>query len=471
MKRLILLAAIVVGVAYPQISESEMRNQIDELYDQPLFRSAIAAIEVVDLEDGKTVYRKNDRLLTTPASNVKLYTTAAALLFLGEDYEFATELRYMGEIYDSVLYGDVYVVGGMDPDLTFEDIQTLAREIADLGVKEIRGDLLADVSAMDSLFWGEGWMWDDDPSTDSPYLTPLTVNDNATLVRVFPIKEDSALGVEIVPAASCIEVENRSFARMTPMEELEVTRDYINRRNAVIIKGDLSLYEDEDWESLNVYEPAMYFMTLLRDCLDTLGVSVAGDIAYAKTPPIARPVHTIRRPFGDVIVNLNKESDNLSAELTLRAMGAFREGTPGTAEKGLRYVDSLIELSGRDPDDYRFADGSGLSRYNLITADLTTQVLRLMFNGDRKTFETFKESLPVAGEDGTLERRMRDTPAEGKVFAKTGTMSGVSALSGYVETVGGRDLAFSIMVQRYVGSSRYAKRFEDGVCEILAQLE
>lgn len=471
MKYAILLAALLARVAFPQISEKEMRSELDDLYDRSLFRSALAAVKVVDLKDGETLYRKNDRLLMTPASNVKLYTTAAAFLYLGEDYEFTTQVGYIGEIHDSVLYGDVYAVGGMDPDLTFEDVREFARGIADLGVKEIRGDLFADVSAMDSLFWGEGWMWDDDPSSDSPYLTPLTVNDNAMWVRVFPNGEDSAVGVEIIPAASCVEIENRALARMTPVEDLEITRDFVNRRNAVIIKGDMSLYEDEDWEILNVYEPAMYFMTLMRDCLDTLGVSVSGGIDYATTPPIVRPIHTIRRPFADVIDNLNKESDNLSAELTLRAMGAFREGTPATAEKGLAYVDSLIVASGRDPKDYRFADGSGLSRYNLITADLTTQVLRAMYNGDRRTFETFKGSLPVAGEDGTLKRRMRGTSAEGRVFAKTGTMSGVSALSGYVETIGGRQLAFSIMVQRYVGSSRYAKRFEDDVCEILARLE
>ena len=167
---------------FAQTSVKQIQSKIDKLYKDKFFESSLAAVDIYDLSKKKVLYQKNNKLLIHPASNMKILTSAAGLKFLGKEHEFKTSLYHEGEIVDSVLYGHLYVVGGCDPDFTSNDLEVLAQSIKDLDIKKITGNIYGDVSMKDSLFWGSGWMWDDDPSTDAPYMSSLNINDNAVTI-------------------------------------------------------------------------------------------------------------------------------------------------------------------------------------------------------------------------------------------------------------------------------------------------
>jgi D-alanyl-D-alanine carboxypeptidase/D-alanyl-D-alanine-endopeptidase (penicillin-binding protein 4) len=168
---------------------------------------------------------------------------------------------------------------------------------------------------------------------------------------------------------------------------------------------------------------------------------------------------------------INKESYNLGAEMILRALAAKCLGEPATADNGIKMIDSLIALTGLNPNAYRLVDGSGISHYNLISAQLLLKVLKYMYFQKPDLYKILYESFPVAGVDGTLSNRMKGASAQNKVHAKTGTLSGVSCLSGYVTADNGHLLAFSIILQNFTGSSKVGKDYEDKICNILAEYQ
>ena len=168
-KNTVLLLFILNGFVFPQYTS--IVSDIDLLLTDKFFSTAQIAVDIYDLSGKEIVFRKNNKQLLHPASNMKILTSAAGLYFLGPDYEFTTGIWYTGELDDSVLVGDLYYAGGFDPDFTIKDMDSLSGEIAGLGIKNITGSIIGDVSMMDSLFWGQGWMWDDDPDTDFPYMT------------------------------------------------------------------------------------------------------------------------------------------------------------------------------------------------------------------------------------------------------------------------------------------------------------
>ncbi len=178
-------------------------------------------------------------------------------------------------------------------------------------------------------------------------------------------------------------------------------------------------------------------------------------------------LRTVSRPLSEVIKPLNKKSNNLCAEMVLYAMAEKYYGKAATAKNGISVVNNFITLAGMNPEKYRLVDGSGLSHYNLVSAELILEVLKYMYYSDPDLYKILSDSFPVAGVDGTLEKRMRGSIAEGNVKAKTGTISGVSDLSGYISTRSGKLLAFSILMENFVNNTSTARNFQDEICKIL----
>ena len=168
---------------------------------------------------------------------------------------------------------------------------------------------------------------------------------------------------------------------------------------------------------------------------------------------------------------MNKESDNLSAEMLLYTLALNDSGAPASAKNGIEAIKRMIELTGMDADNYSIVDGSGVSRYNLISTELIINLFRYFYYSQPSIFKTFYNTLPTAGIDGTLEKRLRNTLAEGNVRAKTGTLNGVSTLSGFVNDATGDLIAFSIFIQNYTGKNSTARKFIDRICELLARFQ
>lgn len=459
-------------VAFAQPASKWVTNKINEILKDKFFTSSLAAIDVYDLSSNKIVYQRNNKLLLRPASNMKILTSAAALKYLGGDYQFKTSVYYQGEIVDSVLYGHLFVVGGCDPDFTSDDLEILTRSIKDLGVRKITGNIFGDVSMTDSLFWGNGWMWDDDPSTDAPYLSALNINDNAVTVSCWYDEKSSDLIVKSIPETEFIKFNKKLTFYDNEETNFTVDRDWINRTNNFLISGNISpkspARKNSFSQKFNVFKPELYFLTLLKESLQRNNIHFTGDLNFKPLNGTVNHIFTLSRNYDSVIVNLNKTSDNLSTEMVLRAMAEKYFGKPATARNGIKMIDSLIILCGLNPSDYRLVDGSGVSHYNLVSAELLLAVLKYFYN-EPKLFQSLYNSFPVAGIDGSLENRMKNTLAQNNVHAKTGTLSGVSSLSGFVKNKKGHMLAFSILIQNYVGSAKQARDFIDSVCVILAE--
>lgn len=472
MKKLLLLFVMLSSISYTQEYSAwdiSVRARLDSLLAQPFFDTANAAVSVFDLTKGRELYEHRSRQLMRPASNMKVLTTASALYFLKGSYQFTTSFYYTGERQDSVINGDLYTVGGCDPDFSLEDLDSIAQKIASSGIRRINGNVYADVSFMDTLFWGKGWMWDDDPSTDFPYMSALNINSNSVRVRITPGEPGQRPVVTTYPLSSFFTIKNYAVTAVDTPYTFSWDRDWIHRTNDIVLKGRYPAARSYAGDEINVYRPSMYFIRLLKEKLNSYGVSVApGEEAEKVLPNGAILLAEKRRPLSEVLINLNKTSDNLSAEMTLRALAQRSYGSPATAQYGIKMVDSLITLSGLDRRNYRIVDGSGVSHYNLISPELLMNVLRCLYYSDPSSYSLLYDSFPAAGVDGTLRNRMKGTKASGNVHAKTGTLTGVSSLSGYVRNPDGDLLAFSIIINGYTGPSSRATRWQDAICRILA---
>jgi len=463
---LLLVLIYFEGCSTFQSRESLFKSRIDSVLVSPLFTTAQAGISIVELKTNKQVYQHNEKKLFRPASNQKLLTTAAASVFLGSTYNFETSFYNTGEIKDSVCTGDVLIVGGFDPEFTLANLDSMIAELKKIGIKKISGNLYADVSSMDSLFWGEGWMWNDDPATYIPYLSPLTINKNTVKLIYKPGQIGKPADIKLFPNSEFFRIENSSLTD-TGKTNFIIDRDWLKRSNTILAGGRISASAKKDSAEFNVVDPAFYFLTLAKECLKKNQIEFSGIIDTLALVPSSKLLFSFKRNIAPVIDYTNKISDNLNAELILRALSKKYSNDKASASIGKKLIDSLITLSGANPKSYRVTDGSGLSYYNLTTAELLSKILVFMHNQDKETFQLFFKSLPISGIDGTLASRYKNSTAKGMVFAKTGTLSGVSSLSGYVKTKKENWVAFSILIQNFIGSASEARKTQDKICEIL----
>ncbi|MFZ1281593.1 MAG: D-alanyl-D-alanine carboxypeptidase/D-alanyl-D-alanine-endopeptidase [Ignavibacteriaceae bacterium] len=453
MKKVLIFLAVLIVSIYPQ----SLKTKLDKVLKDKFFESCLVSIQVEDLTANKILFKKNEKMLLRPASNMKVITSTAGLLYLDPDYEFKTDLYYDGFVSNDTLYGNIFVVGGCDPDFVTQDISTFVDAIKSLNVSVINGNIIGDVSFKDSLYWGKGWMWDDDPSSDAPYLGALNINDNC--VEVSYDSKEKLFNTN--PKTKFVDVK-----RIENDVELFIDRNWLERKNEILIVGkdDKKSYTTK----VNVLNPELYFLQVFSEVLDSNNVTILGRIESHKISENALYLTSESRKYSDVIINLNKESDNLSAEMTLLALAEKYYGKPATAKNGINVVEKMIEEIELNSEDYRLVDGSGVSHYNVVSAELIVKILKYVFNQKPELYEILYNSFPIAGVDGTLEYRMKNTSAEKNVHAKTGTLSGVSTLSGYLTTKNNHTIAFSILMQNYVGSSTKAKEFQDEICKILS---
>ena len=468
---IIITAATVIAQSHRKgsVRLTSLQKKINKVLSDPFFTSSQIGIDVFDLNTRKTLYSKNEKLLFRPASNLKILTSAAGLLFLGSDYEFTTKLFRTGYIQNSTLFGDLYIVGGFDPLFSTDDIDTLIIGLKQAGVKNITGNIYADVSAKDSLIWGSGWMWDDDPSGDAPYLSSLNINENVVKVAYSPSQVGFPVKVTLIPQSNFYSFKNLAVTSIIDSPKIIIDRDWVDRKNSIIISGNLIYSAEPDTEEINIFDPPKYFLSLFKQKLFESHILFNGAMDTLTLSKDANLIGLYKRPYSEVLPKMNKESDNLDAEMTLYSLADKYFSEPATADSGVIMIDSLITLAGFDPADYRIVDGSGVSHYNLISSELILGILKYLYYQQPEIFQQFYDSLPIAGVDGTLKKRMTHFPAKNNLHAKTGTISGVSCLSGYVKARNGHNIAFSIMVQNYVTKAKVAESFVDDICDLLAR--
>lgn len=472
---LIALCLILFGCASVQNLEKHspevlrFQHTIDSLLQQPIFNATDAAVKIVSLENNEILYEHNSERLFRPASNMKLLTTSAALTTLGKDFSLPTRFFYDGTIHDSTLSGNIYVKGFGDPDFSSETLASIVTEIKVKGISRITGNIIGDPSYFDGKRWGVGWMWDDEPFGFAAYNSALSINHNCVEVYVLPGKNiGDTVSAWTVPATRYISIENS--ATTDTVSTLEISRKFDERLNVITLKGTARNTADTIHESITIRNPEKYFLTLFSEELHRQGIQCDDSIRIDTVPKSAIVLSQHLQPIDSMIIYLNKVSDNLSAENTLKILGAEKIGIPGTTENGITIVRQVLQSFGIDSTSYLQVDGSGVSHYNLVYADLFIKILQGMYN-QKNIFDLFYTSLPNAGIDGSLEDRMKNSPAQNNLHAKTGTISGVTTLSGYVRTQDSELLAFSILIQNFIGSNKPYRAVQDAIGILMASFK
>ncbi|HUM04290.1 MAG TPA: D-alanyl-D-alanine carboxypeptidase/D-alanyl-D-alanine-endopeptidase [Terriglobales bacterium] len=464
-----------------------LHDRISEVLNSPDLARGFWGIEVMSLSSGRTLYSLNADKLFIPASNTKLFTTAAALALIGPDYKFRTTVETAGTLdrYGR-LNGDLILVGHGDPNLSgrelpydlrtqrndhpIQALETLADALVQKGVKYVDGDIVADDSYFAFERYGEGWSQDDLVWADGAPVSALTVNDNVVFVNILPADRPGEKAfVSVTPFADYYRLDNRIIT--TPAGTGR--KFFVNREpgsTVLTLWGNMPLDDPGANEALAIEDPAEFAAALFRQLLEKRGIVVYGrertrhtELATLSTFSVTaiapsrggsenqRPFKTDQpivlasyesKPMAQDIQVINKVSQNLHAEILLRLLGRER-GTAGTIEGGLEVVRGFLTQTGISADQYVFYDGSGLSRQNLVTPHAIVQLLR--YAAAQPWGATYKATFPVSGVDGSLSDRLSAARLQGRIFGKTGSLGGVKTLSGYATTDGGETVAFSIL--------------------------
>ena len=413
------------------------------------------SIKVTSLNSGEILYALNSKKRLMPASNNKLYTCAAALVNLGSDTIFETAIYQQGN--------NLILKGGGDPDFSLEQLDSLAQIIS--SQIESVDTLFVDESLMDTLHYGEGWMWDEGSWWYAAPISALSLNDNCVEFYFHPGKLGQPVQVSTTPVTNYIQIDNQSITvnDTVDFQKFKIERDWAGHTNKFNISGELMDFSTPDTLIRNIVNPPLFAGTVLKEMLAEKGTRIK--IVSSRNGSKNAKILVSHKSYSllQSALNLMNESDNLTAELLVKTMGISKE-YPGNWNDGIKTVKTfLADSAGIDTSSIRIADGSGVSRYNLTSADHFIHLLTYMYTSPFK--DDFLYVLPSAGFKGTLEDRLEFT--DSKIRAKSGSLSGVSCLSGYAFSPNHGPLAFSMLMNGYIGSSKDCRNLQDNILAIL----
>jgi len=486
-------------------SHGSLKKQIETILSQSDLSRGFWGIEIASVESGKTLFSFNSDKLFTPASNTKLFTTAAALALIGPEYKFRTTIESSGSL-DKYgrLSGDLVLIGRGDPTLSGRQLpynmrtqrdsdpvkvlEQLADEVVQKGVKYVDGDVVADDSYFAFERYGEGWSQDDLVWADGAPVSALTINDNVVFVNILPGAHpgDKAF-VSLTPFSDYYTIDNRLMTAPAGTAR----KLFINREpgaTSLTLWGTIAIDDPGANEGLAIEDPAEFAASLLRHLLEVRGVAVYGkqrarhtELAslgtFTSTVIASRggDEHSLSSPVGPLVLAeyqsgplsddirvINKVSQNLHAEILLRLLGR-EKGTAGTVQAGLEVLRGFLNNAGIATEEYSFFDGSGLSRENLVTPHAVVELLR--YAATQSWAQPFHDSFPVAGLDGSLADRFKDLDPKAQVYGKTGSLGGVKTLSGYAVSAKREKLAFSILTNNLSVTGKRVNEVIDSIVE------
>lgn len=489
--------------------QTRLAAGIQKLLSDPAVARSFWGIKAVTLEGGQVLYESNADKLFTPASNTKLFTTAATLALIGPDYRFRTTVETTAQLdkYGRI-NGDIALIGRGDPNLSGRVLpyvypraqrtlppewvlQDLAAQLIANGVKFVDGNIVGDDSYFAFERYGQGWSQEDVFWDYGAPVSALSLNDNVIFVTVQPgARPGDRAFIQVEPFAAYLQIDNRATTTPSGSGPAKIGLDRQPGSNVLTIWGNIPADGAGTTYSLAITDPAEFAAQVFRSILLQRGVVVYGGVRtrhadaptlFSQAVPVVAagggdasittvPLQPLvlagheSRPLHEALRVINKESQNLHAEIMLRLLGRER-GSGGTIEGGSEVLKGFLGSAGILPEEYVLLDGSGLSRQNLVTPNAMVKLLAYV--DTQPWAESFRQTLPVAGTDGTLAIRMRNTVAQGRVFAKTGLLGHVNALSGYATTLSGERVAFSIMTNNHNLGSRAAVQVVDQIVQAI----
>ncbi len=397
----IIVCSSLTACVTTQLNQATLQNQIDTI-TAASGTHAVRGIAIQSLQTGQIVYVKNFNLPFVPASNMKLFTAAAALIYLGPAYQYHTTIYRNNN--------DIYMKYTGDPDLTAQQVKNLIRQLKQSGISRIKGNFYIDNSQYDNYDIAPGWMWDDLKYCYAAPVDAVMINHNC-----------------IVPLNSTI--DDNDPAIQFPYHTATTLIYQSLQQNHIFLQGKI-----------------------LSGTVDRQAKIIADQVS---------------QPLSALVTQMLKNSDNLIANSLLKTLGSTYFKQAGNWDNGVLAMQTILNQRYHiNFSQAKIVDGSGLSRYDLITPQQTLQLLNYVYH-DQAIAIYFINALPIAGYDGTLKNRMLSRNIMGRVHAKTGTMGGVSSLSGYAYTNNNQVYAFVIFMNNFVGKVKSQTNIEDEIVSIL----
>ncbi|MBW8035275.1 MAG: D-alanyl-D-alanine carboxypeptidase/D-alanyl-D-alanine-endopeptidase [Planctomycetes bacterium] len=440
-KFVLLIAGIVLLV--PQVQAS-LKGRVNAVIGQKQFRNVQFGVHIVDAASGRVLYARNYREAMTPASNMKILASAAALRFLGADYKFTTEVGLIGNTLVVIGAGDP-LIGDEDTDKKYGRkvgwfIDAIAAELKDRDVKSL-DEIIIDSTFFDDERVNNDWPKDQLNRAYACEVSGVNYNRNCVKLKVF--RDGSRVGYSVSPATGYLTITNRVKAVSSGNSAAGAYRNH--KPNVLTLKGRCRKATTFD---VAIEGPAMFFGTLLKERLASAGIKVKGgvDERYVKNRSGMRTIMKHQTPLTDVLRRCNKNSLNLAAEALVKTLSAEKTTgrLKGQWKHGLSLAGIYMTRLGIDADEFNLVDGSGLSKNNKLSPRAITTVLMDIYAGSN--WQTYKDSFAIGGVDGTAKKYFSEAKYKGKIFAKTGYIKGVRAYSGYIETTSGNYI-FSILTK------------------------
>ncbi len=472
--------------------EADLERDLNGIFNDPHFSNAIWGVTVQSMATGEYLFRMNDSKSLLPASNFKLFTAAEALSLLGTDFRYTTDLLSTGRILsDGTLRGDLVIRGVGDPTLGSLLFQTdssqttifdaWADSLTAMGIRRVSGAIIGDDSYFTPDYYPMGWTVEDLPYYFAMQSSALVFDEDQVSVTVTPgVATGSAINYELNPSTDYVTVDNFGITKADSIVQkrhrepdsviaagtssIDITREMGG--NDITIKGEIPFHGTATNQQISVEDPTLYAATLLRETLEEHDIQVSGEARTSRESTKPYPFLKARvlasytsPPLADIVRGMNKESDNLFAEQLFRTV-AKEIGGEGSWIVGASVMKRYLSSIGIDTSRIAIADGSGLSRMDLISADDLVKLLRAMHEKPA-LFDAFYASLPIMGVDGTLASRLKGTVAEANIHAKTGFLTGDRSISGYLTTRDGEMLAFSMIGNNFTVPVREASNLQD----------
>jgi D-alanyl-D-alanine carboxypeptidase/D-alanyl-D-alanine-endopeptidase (penicillin-binding protein 4) len=472
------LGAVAAPARVPPLTA--LRQTITTALANPELEHGSWGIAIRSLDRDETIFTLNSRKLLMPASTMKVVTLAAAAEQLGWDFTYETQLAAHGSIDTGFLDGDLVVVGSGDPSLDDWDgaasrlFASWAEQLKLAGVRAISGRIIGDDNTFDDVGLGQGWMWDDLADSYSASVGALQFNENTAQVVIAPGPAAGAPArLALSPPSAGVSLRNLLVTANADTAAAVSIRP-VARGASTEVRGQIAVNASSLTRNVAVDNPTIYLTTAIREALIANGIDVYGsasdidDLTVAPSRAMGTMLVSARSaPLSVLGATMMKESQNLYAESLLKTLGAYVSGV-GSAASGRTAVQATLQSWGIQDGDVQMTDGSGLSRYNLLTADALVAILTRVHQDDRLR-DAFEQTLPIAGVDGTLEHRLKGTRAAANLRAKTGSFTNARALAGYLKTADGETLAVSIIANNYAAATEVIDRTSDAIINALAE--
>ncbi|RKQ33052.1 D-alanyl-D-alanine carboxypeptidase/D-alanyl-D-alanine endopeptidase [Oceanobacillus halophilus] len=463
----------------PEVDSSlPLKEQIDTILEDERLDGAITGVSVRKADTGEEIYSNHGDIRLHPASNMKILTASAALETLGPDYQFTTEVLTDGKMTGNVLQGNLYLKGKGDPTLLEADLEKFAKTLKDQGITKIKGNLIGDDSWYDDIRLSQDLNWSDEPFYTGAQVSALTLSpdndyDAGTVIVESQPGEGEQAEVTVTPRTDYVTIVNKTkMVKAGETKQISIEREHGSNR--IIVEGQMPADGSTTKKWVSVWKPTGYALDVFKKALENNGVTFIGNakINSGQAPENAKELTSKQSiPVAELLLPFMKLSNNGHGEVLTKEMGkvVFDEGS---WDKGLEVMEDVITSFGVSEDAILLRDGSGMSHKNYIPASELTKLLYKIQEKD--WYSEFEYALPVAGISdrmvgGTLRNRMTEEPTKGNVKAKTGSLTGVYTLSGYVTSADGEKLIFSILNNNYIDGSMAP--IQDAIASVLASYE